>query len=238
MGNKLYIERKIRNTLLSSSKNLEMYAATYLSEEIKAEALTRNVQGFARFLFECASRASKVIDYSKVAQQAKVSRTSSHRFYEILEDTLVAQRIECYSIDGVDTVKHPKLYFFDTGVLNGLLNNYSISSDRVGMLFEHLVYNQLRNSAIADDNKVKIEYFRTRHGVEVDFVVQIKNKKIAIEVKAGSVHKEDIDPLLRLKKYDPTITELYVVGLKETQSRKIENVVICGLNELLQKIGF
>lgn len=219
-------------------KNLEMYAAIYLSEEIKAEALTRSIQGFARFLFECAARATRVIDYSKVAQQAKVSRTSSLRYFEILEDTLVAQRIECYSIEGVETIKHPKLYFFDTGVLNGLLNNYTISSDRVGMLFEHLIYNQLRNSAIAHDSKIKIEYFRTRHGVEVDFIVQMKNKKIAIEAKSGVINKDDIEPLLRLKKYDPTISEFYVVGLKETTARKIDNVIICGLNQLLQKIGF
>lgn len=218
-------------------KNLEMYSANYLTEEIKAEALTRNIQGFARFIFECAARSTQVIDYSKTAQQAKVSRTSSIRFFEILEDTMIAQRIDCYAIEGVETIKHPKLYFFDVGVLNGLLNNYSSSNDRKGMLFEQLVYNQLSNSLRANDFKIKIEYFRTRHGTEVDFIVHMKNKKIAIEVKSGIVHQDDIEPLLRLKKYDPTITEFYIVGLHENKSRRIKDIIICGINELIKKIG-
>lgn len=215
-------------------KNLDMYSANYLAEEIKAEAATRNIQGFARFLNECAKRSSQVLDYSKVATQAKVSRTSSLRFYEILEDTLIAQRIPAYEIEGVDTIKHPKLYFFDVGVLNGILNNFSTSLDRLGMLFEQLVYNQIRNSAFAADKKIEISFFRTRHGLEVDFVVALGSRKIAIEVKAGHVSSADCQPLMTLQSYDKSIQELYVIGLKETEKRKIKDVVICNINTFLQ----
>ncbi|MGZ3796339.1 MAG: ATP-binding protein [Pseudobdellovibrionaceae bacterium] len=218
-------------------KNLDMYSANYLAEEIKAEAATRNIQGFARFLHECATRSTQVLDYSKVATQAKVSRTSSLRFYEILEDTLIAQRIYSYEVDGVDSIKHPKLYFFDVGVLNGLLNNFSASTDRVGMLFENLVYNQIRNSALAADKKIDIKYFRTRHGLETDFVVQIGLKKIAIEVKAGQVAPKDCEAILALKSYDSSIDEMYVVGLKENKRRKIKNVIVCGVEEFIKSIG-
>lgn len=220
-----------------TEKNLDMYSANYLSEEIKSESATRNIQGFARFLNECASRATQVLDYSKVSQQAKVSRTTSLRFYEILEDTLIAQRIQSYEIEGVDTVKHPKLYFFDVGVLNGLLGNFANSADRVGQLFEHTVYNQIRNSALANDKKVSVKYFRTRNGLEVDFVIQIGNKKFAIEAKAGQVSQSDCQSLLALQKYDPSIKDLFIVGLKESERRKIRSVVACGLNELIKTLG-
>jgi predicted AAA+ superfamily ATPase len=218
-------------------KNLDMYSANYLSEEIKAEALTRNIEGFARFLNEIAIRAAQVLDYSKVAIQAKVSRTSSLRFYEILEDTFIAQRIFSHAVEGVDTIQHPKLYFFDVGVLNGVLNNFTVSGDRVGLLFEHLVYNQIRNSALAADKKVDIKFFRTRHGLEVDFVIKLGAQKIALEVKAGPVQRSDIQPLMKLKSYDPSMTGLFVVSLKEPRKRKIEDVVICELNSFLQTIG-
>lgn len=218
-------------------KNLDMYSASYLAEEIKAEAATRNIQGFARFLNECAARASQVLDYSKIASQAKVSRTSSLRFYEILEDTLIAHRIQSYEIEGVDTIKHPKLYFFDVGVLNGILNNFSTSSDRIGVLFEHLVYNQIRNSALASDKKIKIQFFRTRHGLEVDFVLFIGNKKIAIEVKAGQVGQSDCQSLLALQEYDSSIDDLFIVGLKENDKRRIKNVTICDVGSFIKAIG-
>lgn len=220
-----------------TEKNLDMYSANYLTEEIKAEATARNIQGFARFLQECAAKSGQVIDYSKIATQAKVSRTSSLRFYEILEDTLIAERISSYEIDGVDTIKHPKLYFFDVGVLNGILNNFVVSTDRVGNLFEHLVYNQLRNSALACDQKLKIQFFRTRHGLEVDFVVEISKKKYAIEAKAGEVSPSDCQGLLALQKYDPSIRDFFIVGLKETERRRIKNVTICGVTQLLKALG-
>lgn len=220
-----------------AKKNLETYAATYLTEEIRTEAATRNIEGFARFLNQCALWASKTLDYTKLAQQAKVSRTSSLRFYELLEDTLIAQRIFPYQIDNVDTIKHPKLYFFDVGVLNGLLSNFNPSADRLGMLFEQLTYNQIRNSAFARDEKVEISYFRTRHGLEVDFIIHWANKKIAVEVKSGSITRSDISGLIALKKYDPSIKNLFAIGLNETSPRKLDSVTICGLNEFLKLNG-
>ncbi len=217
-------------------KNLETYSATYLTEEIQIEAATRNIEGFARFLNQCANWAGHILDYSKIAQQAKVSRSTSLRFYELLEDTLIAHRVFSYQVENVDTVKHPKLYFFDTGVLNGLLFNFQASGDRVGLLFEHAVHNQIRNSALAHDLRVRIYFFRSRHGLEVDFVIDFGNKKIAVEVKAGQVSQSDVKSLLALQKHDPSINKLYAVGLNETIPRKIKSVTVCGLNEFLKFI--
>lgn len=227
-------ENYLLNSVDDIEKNLEMYAANYLTEEIKAEALTRNIDGFARFINECAARNSQIIDYTKIAQQTKVSRTSIIRFFELLEDTLIGQRLNCYEIDGIDTLKHPKFYFFDVGVVNGLLNNYLASKDRIGVLFEALVYSQIRNTTLSLDKKVQIFYFRTRHGLEVDFVIVFGNKKIAIEVKSGSVNSEDTASLELLKKYDNTIDQLFCVSLTEKTSRKIKNVFVCNLNEFLR----
>ncbi len=228
-----YLNRSSEETM----KNLDMYAANYLAEEIKSEALTRNIQGFSRFLYECAARAGQVLDYSKLSSQAKVSRTSSLRFFEILEDTLIAQRISSFDIDGVATIKHPKFYFFDVGVLNGLLNNFIASSDRVGMLFEHLVYNQIRNSSLAKDKKVQIQFLRTKHGTEVDFIIQIEKRKIALEVKTGQVSLQDLQSLFWLKERDPSITDFYVVSLKEERRRRHKDILICDLCYFLKQIG-
>jgi predicted AAA+ superfamily ATPase len=106
-------------------KLLESYSATYLKEEIQSEALTRNLQGFARFLTTVATLSGSVIDYSKIATKAKVSRSGAIRFLEILEDTLVATRLPPFDENpAVDSIKHPKLFFFDLGVLNGLLGSF------------------------------------------------------------------------------------------------------------------
>ena len=46
---------------------LDSYASTYVKEEVQAEALTRNIEGFSRFLFVAASRSTKFLDFTKIA---------------------------------------------------------------------------------------------------------------------------------------------------------------------------
>ncbi|MEK7703312.1 MAG: DUF4143 domain-containing protein, partial [Myxococcota bacterium] len=99
---------------------LDTYAGTYVKEEIQAEALTRNLEGFARFIVAIAARATRPLDYTKVASQAAITRASAIRFVEILEDTLLVFRVEPFARRHARRiVQHPRYYFFDNGVLNG-----------------------------------------------------------------------------------------------------------------------
>ncbi len=226
-----YLERNNNEQILLN------YSSLYLKEEIQAEALLRNVHGFARFLNVIAETSGQILDFSKLSTKAKVSRTSSIRFVEILEDTLIAQRIPVFSgATSADTIKHPKIYFFDVGVLNGLLGNFTVSKDRLGNLFEHVVYNQIRNSAFNGNVPFEISYFRTRNGLEVDFIVKIKNKVWAIEVKSGEISDSDTESLLAFRKYFPKVSGLLAVSPREKKRKKRE-VLICGLNEMLLELG-
>lgn len=219
-------------------KLLETYSAVYLREEIQAEALARNIQGFARFLMVLATGSGQILDFSKLAKKAKVARSSSIRFVEIMEDTLIAQRLMVFDeAESADIIRHPKMYFFDVGVLNGLLNNFNPSADRKGVLFEHLVYSQIRNSALAHDVSADIRYFRTRHGIEVDFVVTLSGKVWAIEVKAGEASAQDLGGLKAFREYFPKVHRCVLVTPKE-KKRKIDGILICDWVTLLQEMGF
>ncbi|MBI1953720.1 MAG: ATP-binding protein [Candidatus Omnitrophica bacterium] len=168
-------------------KTLRSYAATYLKEEIQAEALTRNIEGFSRFLFVVAAWAGKFLDLSKLASLAQIPRQSALRYFEVLEDTLILRRCEAFRKSEVRRlVQSPRFFFFDTGVLNGLLNNFTASSDRIGALFEHLIFNQLVHGALAKDEPIRISSYRTEHGAEVDFIVETKDQVLAVEVKAST----------------------------------------------------
>lgn len=167
-------------------KTLQTYAATYLKEEIQAEALTRNIEGFSRFLFVAAAEAGKFLDLSKLAGAAGIPRQSALRFFEILEDTLVLRRCAAFrKSTRRRLVQHPKAFFFDTGVFNGLLGNFTASPDRLDGLFEHLMFNQLVDSAAARDREIRISSYRTEHGAEVDFVIEDGHQTCAVEVKAS-----------------------------------------------------
>ena len=123
---------------------LRSYAGTYLKEEVQAEALTRNIEGFSRFLMVAASKSGEFLDFAKLGSQASISQKTSSRFFEILEDTLIVTRLQPFAKSETRRlIQHPKFYFFDVGVLNGLLGNFTVSEDRKGLLFEHFIVNQI-----------------------------------------------------------------------------------------------
>jgi predicted AAA+ superfamily ATPase len=166
---------------------LRTYAGVYLAEEIKAEALVRDLNSFARFLNELGVLLGTFIDLTKLSNRAKISRHAAPRYFEILEDSMIGLRLYPFTeLDhDLDLIKHPKFYMFDNGVANGMLGNFTASRDRIGILAEQLVLNQLVHSGWALDLDVDVSTFRVRNGVEVDYIVKHSKKLFAIEVKAN-----------------------------------------------------
>ena len=174
-------------SLSEAKKTLRSYAATYLKEEVQAENLARNLEGFARFLHVAAAASGQFLDLSKLASLAQVPRQSAVRFFEILEDCLIVRRLEPFTSSSVRRlIQHPRFVFFDVGVLNGLLENFSVSADRRGGLFEQLVMTQIINEAAARDIEVRLSTFRTEHGAEVDIIVERENQITAVEIKSAT----------------------------------------------------
>ncbi|NDG84895.1 MAG: ATP-binding protein, partial [Proteobacteria bacterium] len=204
---------------------LRSYAAIYLKEEVKAEALVRNLEAFGRF-FSCISMSvAGFVDYTKLARRAKVSRHSIPNYFEILEDTLIGERLFALpDFHRLDLIRHPRFYLFDNGVFNALMGNFTASPDRIGTLAEQLVYSQIRHSSWSRSKDVKIHTFRERSGVEVDFVVEIDGTLNAIEVKAS----ERIEPadLEGLEFFDREVRHpskrlfVFHLGEKEYQFKK------------------
>ena len=89
-------------------------------------------------------------------------------------------------------MQHPRFYFFDNGVLNGLLSNFNASADRSGLLFETLFFNQLRNTLEAAKADYRLSTYRTSAGAEVDIILEIENSLIAIECKTGFFRQADL----------------------------------------------
>jgi predicted AAA+ superfamily ATPase len=103
-------------------------------------------------------------------------------------------------------------------------------------LFEHLVVNQILASAKAHDIAVKLSYFRTRGGFEVDLILQIGRIVHAIEIKSRRADHGDAAKLEEFLQYVPKSTQLFVVT-PDDAPRKIGRVTITGLNEFLSAVG-
>ena len=122
------------------------YAALYLNEEIRAEALTRNVGAFSRFLEVAARQNGQVTNVSNIAREAGVGRTTVQNYFEILVDTLLGYWLQSWKLKpGNKQVAHPKFYLFDSGVARALSGRlaYAPTPEECGPLLETLVGNEI-----------------------------------------------------------------------------------------------
>lgn len=216
---------------------LDTYAATYLKEEIQAEALTRNIEGFSRFLFCLAARNSDFLDMSKLSSDAAVPRKTANRFLEILEETLLVHRVEAFSKSNYRRlIQHPRLFFFDNGVLNALLGGYDVTADRIGGLFETLVFNQLRTSAAAAAKRFRISTYRTENSAEVDLIVELGRDLWAIEVKASTnVGRSDLTGLKSFANFVGKVHKQIVIYLGNVE-KNIDGVWVAPLSRVLAEL--
>lgn len=104
----------------SSEKDetLQDYVQTYLKQEIQAEALVRNLAGFARSLPVTALYNGQTLNISNIARDAEVERKTAEGYIQILEDTLLVKRL--YPLESklrVREKKKPKLYWVDPGIV-------------------------------------------------------------------------------------------------------------------------
>ncbi|MBR4918581.1 MAG: ATP-binding protein [Bacteroidales bacterium] len=167
------------------TRQLEAYVQVYLKEEIKEEALVRNLNAFHRFLEVAALTDGEMVNYNNIASDCGVSATTVSSYFDILEDTLVGYRIPAFrKVMKRKLVQAPKFYYFDVGVANYLLHRKELvrGTPEYGHAFEHLVIQELYAWMHYSHSEEKLSYWRTYTGVEVDVVMG--DARVAIEIKS------------------------------------------------------
>ena len=167
---------------------LRTYAETYLDQEIRAEALTRNVGAFARFLEVAARQNGQVTNVSGVARDASVSRQTVQTYFDILVDTLVGFWVRPWKLKhATKQVSSPKFYLFDSGVARALSLRlpYPPTEEESGALLETLLFSETRAYLAYSGQHYPLYYWRTYDGAEVDMFCETTNGFVAVEVKAA-----------------------------------------------------
>ncbi|MEE9263755.1 MAG: DUF4143 domain-containing protein, partial [Vicinamibacteria bacterium] len=169
---------------------LEAYVQMYLREEIRAEALVRNLPGFLRFLPIAALFHGQLVNVSAVARDSGTARTTVNGYLDILEDTLLTFRLPAFEAKlRVRERKHPKLYWVDPGLVRAVKKQFGpVFSEERGALLEGWVLTLLRAYAEERELYDGIFYWSPTQAskVEVDFLLQRGRRFVAIEVKSRS----------------------------------------------------
>ena len=208
---------------------LAAYIDVYLKEEIKEEALVRNLDAFQRFLEVAALTDGEIINYNNIAQECGVHATTVSFYFDILEDTLIGYRIPAYTkVMKRRLVQAPRFYYFDVGVTNYLLHRKELirGSADYGHAFEHLVVQELVAYMHYRHCEEKLSYWRTYTGVEVDIIVG--DARIAIEIKSTEVVQNRHIKYLKAFAEEHPDSELMIVSLDvfTRQMGKIECIYV------------
>lgn len=187
----------------SPRRSLQSYVEDYLNEEIRAEALTRNVPSFARFLDAAAFSHAELVVFSNIAKDCLVDPKTVKEYFQILCDTLIGYFVYPYrkKYGRKQIIETPKFYFFDVGLANYFARSSieEMRGPQAGKSFETLVFMELLSFNRYKERHAEINFWRTRSGVEVDFVINHKKdrEKVAIECKVSSrVNEQDCKGLV------------------------------------------
>jgi predicted AAA+ superfamily ATPase len=177
----------------AKDETLAAYSQLYLKEEIQAEALVRNLPGFARFLPLAALFHAQTINVTNIAREAAVARTTVGGYLDILEETLLCFRLPAYEAKlRVRERKLPKWYWCDAGIVRAMKRvSGGIAPEERGALFEGMVAQLLR--AYKDYRGVCDEMYYWASGrsdTEVDFLLIRGGQLVAVEAKSGSTFTE------------------------------------------------
>ncbi|MCH9625944.1 MAG: hypothetical protein S4CHLAM123_11290 [Chlamydiales bacterium] len=207
---------------------LESYVNLYVMEEVQFEGLVRHIGHFSRFLSTIAFAHASTLSVSNISRECEVKRSSTENFLGILRDLLLSYEIPVFTRRAKRTlVSHSKFYLFDSGVFQVMRRTGPMDqqTEIEGCALEGLVLQHLQAWCAYTRGKYEVFYWRTKGGLEVDFIVYGEDGFWAIEVKNGT--KISPKDLRGLKNFIEDYPECKPILLYRGNTPLQEDKVIC-----------
>lgn len=240
LGKRFDLQRAVeRGTLPSiyfsdnAQEDLEAYAGSYLQQEIVAEGATRNIPAFSRFLRVAAHSNGTIVNFTNVANDAQVPRTTVYEYFEILRDTLVLHELPAWRHSKKrKPLASSKFYFFDVGVTAALQGRRLRPRTPE---FGEGVETYLMHELVAYRDYVSgepLSYWRSTSGFEVDFIL---GDHTAVEVKAKeTVSPRDVKSLRALA--EERKLKRYLCVSLEARPRRFDGIKLLPIREFLDAL--
>ena len=189
------------------SKDLwfKSYIATYIERDARDLADIRDIDSFIKFVNILSTRSATILNKSSLSVDVGIKDITCENYLSIINRIYQATLLRPYFINiGKSFVKSPKVYFNDTGVLCSLLKINSkeqlINSTYSGQIYETYVFCELQKHISYLQKSSQMFHYRTNDKKEIDFIIEIDNKILAIEIKqSSSVKKDDFKHIIDLQ---------------------------------------
>ena len=213
--------------------DLQAYTGSYLQQEIVAEGMTRNVPAFSRFLRVAALCNGTIVNFTNVANDAQVARTTIYEYFEILKDTLILHELPAWRKSKKrKPLASSKYYFFDVGVVATLQGReFHPGTREFGEAFETYLMHELMSHSDYVSGE-PLSYWRSTSGFEVDFII---GDHTAVDAKAKeNVSSQDVKSLRALAE-EKKLKRYLCVSL-EPRMRHFDGVTVLPLNKFLDAL--
>jgi uncharacterized protein len=213
--------------------DLTAYAGLYLQQEVVAEGATRNVPAFSRFLKVAAHCNATIVNFTNVASDAQVARTTIYEYFDILKDTLILYELPAWrKTRKRKPLASSKYYFFDVGVVGYLQGRpHRHGTPEFGEAFETFLMHELVSYRDYISGE-PLSYWRSTSGFEVDFIL---GDHTAVEAKAKeNVSPQDLKSLRALG--EENRLKRYLCVCLEARSRKIGDVTVLPYRTFLKAL--
>jgi uncharacterized protein len=222
----------------SPSRLLAAYVDDYLKEEVANEGLVRNLPAFADFLNAAALADTELVNSANIARECAISAPAVREYFQILVDTMLGRCLPAYTKRPKRRmIQARKFYFADVGTVNVLARRGRIEprSELFGKALENWIFHELSAFAAYRAPDLRLSYWRTAAGIEVDFV--LGDAAVGIEVKS-TAHADDthLRGLRALRADQPSNKKLICVCTEARARRTQDGIDILPVADFLSRL--
>lgn len=219
---------EIKKTLLKE------YVNTYLKKDIRYISGSDDVLRYNDLLVIVSNQISGLLNLEEISNTLGMPRKKAEKYLEHFILSSIIHLIPPYYTNIRSQIsKMKKIFLFDTGVRNQMIQNFNRMKNRndSGALFENFILNELINTL----GREQIYYFRTKTGTEIDFIIN-KNKIIPVELKYKKLRNSSGIKALKFFVNNNNLDLGYLVNLTHNDKISDSNIEIADFINFLKRL--
>lgn len=176
-------------TLGKNEPYLKNLASSIVFQDLLELNLIDNKKAASELLKLLAYQIGNLVNYAELSSKLGLDQRTVKRYIDIFEQSFIIYRLYPYSKRGrSEIVKSPKIYFWDIGLRNAVINNFDPIHLRPdsGALFENFIVSEIKKIISYTSSSDAVYYWRTKSGSEVDLVLVHDHELYGCEIKLGS----------------------------------------------------
>lgn len=187
---------RIHDRGIPADRWLSDYVTTYVQRDVRQVLNVGDLEAFSAFVRLCAGRTACELNLSSLGADAGISHSTARSWLSVLETGFLCFRLPAWQRSArKQVVKSPKLHFFDTGLVCHLLGITEPEQLRHhplrGQIFETWVGTEIYKARVHRGAEPRLFHFRDAKGLEVDLVLQLASRLLAVEAKSGATVVSD-----------------------------------------------